>query len=208
MPSSPVHILLAYRMAEELGVSNKADFLLGAISPDCVNYGMEQASEAERYGAHIRDRDYDIWKQMLRDFLKENRERFAQGKDFLRGYLFHCWSDIAWDEAVQPRIFEFLGTLGYGYDDMTQQKWYELYRFSGEVMKYPEYPECVKLLRSGVPRDIAVCSAELVGKFRDYVAGGYSDKVLEEKPLFLTERHIQDTIEQMRKAGYDKELKF
>ena len=60
MPSSPVHLLLAYTMADSLNVKNKADFLLGAIAPDCVNYGTEQASEEVRYKAHIRDRDYDI----------------------------------------------------------------------------------------------------------------------------------------------------
>ncbi|WP_294490684.1 hypothetical protein [uncultured Ruminococcus sp.] len=37
MPSSPVHLLLAYKMADSLGVKNKADFMLGAIAPDCVN---------------------------------------------------------------------------------------------------------------------------------------------------------------------------
>ena len=43
MPSSPVHMLLAYRMADSLGINDKADFLLGAIAPDSVNHGMEQA---------------------------------------------------------------------------------------------------------------------------------------------------------------------
>ena len=53
MPSSPVHMLLAYRMADSLGINDKADFLLGAIAPDSVNHGMEQASEAVRYRAHM-----------------------------------------------------------------------------------------------------------------------------------------------------------
>ena len=55
-------------MAESLGVEDKADFLLGAIAPDCVNYGMEQASEKVRYTAHIRDKDYDKWKAQLKAF--------------------------------------------------------------------------------------------------------------------------------------------
>ncbi|MBR1864394.1 MAG: hypothetical protein IJ806_09945 [Ruminococcus sp.] len=206
MPSSPVHLELALIMAEELGVRNKGDFLLGSISPDCVNYGMEQASEEVRYAAHIRDRDYDRWKAMLREFYKKELPESEGSEDFLRGYLFHCWCDIAWDEAVQPELFEFLGTLGYGYDDMTGQKWRELYRFNGVVMGAPEYQECRRLCAKGRPRAIAGCSEELILKFRDYVINDYRDKVLDEKPLFLSGGHILKTVRQMRAMGYDKEL--
>ena len=186
MPSSPVHLLLAYKMADSLNVKNKADFLLGAIAPDCVNYGQEQASEEIRYTAHIRDKDYDIWKAKLKAFAVDNAEKFADKKDFLRGYLFHCWSDIAWDEAVQPKIFEFLGTLGYGYDDMTKQKWQELYRFNSLAVKSKEYAECTE--------------------FAAYVADDYRDKILDEKPLFLNDAHIAATVQQMNEAGYSEEL--
>lgn len=206
MPSSPVHLKLAYIMADELKVTNLPDFLLGSVSPDCVNYGMEQAGEKERYTAHIRSRDYDIWKQQLRDFYRENKAAYEGSLDFLRGYLFHCWCDIAWDEAVQPKIFEFLGALGYGYDDMTEQKWFELYRFSSEITKDPDYSRICRLLLKGEPKAIAGCSAELVKKFGVYVAEDYRDKLLDEKPLFLNPSHIQATAEQMRRAGYTDEL--
>lgn len=207
MPSSPVHLILAYRMADSLNVKNKADFLLGAISPDCVNYGMEQASEEVRYTAHIRDCDYDIWKEKLKSFGAENADKYAECTDFLRGYLFHCWSDIAWDEAVQPKIFEFLGTLGYGYDDMTAQKWQELYRFNSLVVGSDDFGECRRLVKAGVPRGIAGCSAELIDKYRLYVADDYSDKILDEKPLFLNDEHIAETVRQMERAGYCDELR-
>ena len=194
-------------MADTLGVKNKADFLLGAIAPDCVNYGMEQASEEVRYTAHIRDRDYDVWKDKLRAFAKDNAAKYADCIDFLRGYLFHCWSDIAWDEAVQPKIFEFLGTLGYGYDDMTYQKWQELYKFNSLAEKCGRYAECRKLVREGTPRDIAGCSAELIGKFALYVIDDNSDKTIDEKPLFLSEEHIAETVRCMESSGYSDELR-
>lgn len=207
MPSSPVHLILAYRMADSLNVKNKADFLLGAIAPDCVNYGMEQASEEVRYTAHIRDRDYDIWKAKLKKFAEDNADKYADSIDFLRGYLFHCWSDIAWDEAVQPKIFEFLGTLGYGYDDMTAQKWQELYRFNSFVVGYEDFKPCRELVKAGTPHKIAGCSAELIDKFRLYVADDYRDKILDEEPLFLGEAHIAETIRQMEQTGYSEELR-
>lgn len=202
MPSSPVHLMLAYMMSEEMGIENKADFLLGAISPDCVNYGVEQASEEVRYTAHIRVRDYGKWKKQLRDFYADNKDKFAEKADFLKGYLFHCWADIAWDEAVQPRLFEFLGTLGFGYDDMTKQKWQELYRFNSVIVKEPDFQQCRLLVKSAKAADIANCSAELIEKYRDYVADDYRDKIIDQPPIYLGSKHITDTIEQIRKMGY------
>lgn len=207
MPSSPVHLKLAYLMSDELNVTNKPDFLLGAIAPDCVNYGMDQASEEVRYTAHIRSRDYDIWKQQLKDFLNDNKEKYAQKLDFLRGYLFHCWCDIAWDEVVQPKLFDFLGTLGYGYDDMTHQKWLELYRLNNAIVSDDEHKVYYDLALQGEPADIAGCSAELIRKFRDYVILDNSDRFINEKPLFLGEEQINATVEHMRSAGYIDELR-
>ncbi|MBO5447988.1 MAG: hypothetical protein J5994_01545 [Ruminococcus sp.] len=206
MPSSPVHLKLAYLMSDELGVKSKPDFLLGAISPDSVNFGTEQAGEDIRYAAHIRSRDYGVWKKQLRDFYSESKSEYADRPDLLRGYLFHCWSDIAWDEVVQPKLFEFLGTLGFGYDDMTRQKWLELYRFNSVVVGEDTYAECRRLLRSAQPAAISVCSAELIGKYRDYVADDYSDKIINETPLFLSDEHINDTAERLRSAGYLNEI--
>ncbi|MBR1739853.1 MAG: hypothetical protein IJ737_06135 [Ruminococcus sp.] len=203
MPSSPVHLRLADIMADELEVKDRGSFLLGSIAPDCVNYGMEQASEEVRYRAHIRDRDYDIWKKKLRAFYQDNKQQFAGSIDYLRGYLFHCWADIAWDEEVQPALFEFLGTLGYGYDDMTGQKWQELYRFNSVVTKAPGYDGYRRLIKAAEPLDIAGCPADLIGKYRDYVADDYRDKITDAEPLFLSERHIEVTAERIREyAGY------
>lgn len=202
MPSSPVHIKIAYMMSEELGIENVSDFILGAISPDCVNYGQEQASQEVRYTAHIRDFDYDVWKKNLKSFYSENKEKFKDNIDFLKGYIFHSFCDIAWDEVVQPELFEFLGTLGYGYDDMTAQKWQELYRFNGVIVREDDYKKAVNLLKKGRAEEIAGCSKELIIKYRDYVADDYKDKIKDEKPLYLGEKQINQTIEQMRKMNY------
>lgn len=202
MPSSPVHLKVAYMLADKIGINNKPDFLLGAISPDCVNYGVSQASEEVRYRSHIRVRDYDKWKENLRNFYTDNKEKYSGHSDFLKGYLFHMWTDIAWDEVIQPKLFEYLGTLGYGYDDMTPQKWKELYRFNSMIVKEDDYKKAAELVKNGVPAEIAGCSTELIGKYRDYVANDYKDKILDEKPLFLNNSHIEDTINHMIKMNY------
>ena len=202
MPSSPVHIKAAFLCADKLGIKDKGSFILGAISPDCVNYGVEQASQEVRYKAHIRDTDYDIWKNNLKQFYKDNKEKFHSNIDFLKGYVFHSFCDIAWDEVVQPELFEFLGTLGYGYDDMTAQKWQELYRFNAVIVKEESYKTAVKYLLEGKAVEIAGCPVDLILKYRDYVAKDYKDKIKEEKPLFLSDLHITRTIEQMKKMNY------
>ena len=54
---------------------------------------------------------------------------------------------------------------------------------------------------------VAGCSAELIGKFAAYVADDYSDKIIDEAPLFLNEKHIADTVLQMDNCGYSDELR-
>lgn len=199
MPSSPVHLKIAYLMSDQLKIKNKGDFLLGAISPDCVNYGVEQAEEQVRYKAHIRVRDYDKWKLNLMNFYSQNKQNFSSCPDYLKGYLFHIWTDIAWDEAVQPELFEFLYSLGYGYDDITYQKWQELYRFNGLLVKEDIFLQSSQLIKASKPREIAGCSQQLIEKYRDYVANDYSDKIKNDPPLFLSQKQIDDTITQIQK---------
>ena len=187
---------------DRLKIGNKPDFLLGAISPDCVNYGTSQASEEIRYRSHIRVRDYDKWKENLRKFYKDNKHKYHGNQDFLKGYLFHMWTDIAWDETVQPELFEYLGTLGYGYDDMTPQKWKELFRFNNEITGWNEYRKAVELLKKGEPCEIVGNSPQLIEKYRNYVADDYRDKILNEKPLFLNRSHIEKTAEYMLENNY------
>lgn len=206
MPSSPVHLKVAYLMCEELGIGDRGEFILGAISPDCVNLSGF-ASEELRYNAHIRVRDYDLWKKKLTDFYSENKDKYAGSIDFLKGYLVHCWTDIAWDEVVQPKLFEYLGTLGFGYDDMTNQKWQELYRFNGMLVKEPFFAHVKKLIKSAEPHDIATCDAKTITAYRDYVADDYKDKIYDEPPKFLCNAHIEETMEQMRLAGYLEQFK-
>lgn len=202
MPSSPVHMKVAYILSDKLGIENRSDFLLGAISPDCVNLGTDHASEELRYGAHIRVRDYNIWKENLKKFYLENKEKYSDCIDYLKGYLFHMYTDIAWDEVVQPELFKYLETCGYGYDDMTAQKWQELYRFNGVLVKEDYWKEACELVKNGTPRDIATCTAKLVEGYRDYVVCDYKDKIKSQPPEFLSDKHIDMTIEQMLKMGY------
>ena len=191
MPSFPVHLVVAHQLCEGLEVRSKPDFFLGCIAPDSVNLeGF--ASRDERYGAHIRCVDYDKWKVQLTEFYEQNITAFAQRIDYLKGYLFHCVTDIAWDEAVQPQLFEFLKSEGeLSREQLTKLKWEELFRFNSLLVGREDFKSAVSELEKAQPLDIATVSAQQVVKYRDYVVNDYKDKISTDPPSFLSSRHIE-----------------
>ncbi len=190
MPSFPVHIVVAQMLCDEIGVENKPDFLLGCIAPDSVNL-KGFASQQVRYAAHIRSVDYDLWKKQLTEFYIDNKQSFESDIDYLKGYLFHCITDIAWDEAVQPELFAFLQSKGeLPREEITRLKWEELFRFNSLLVGRDDLVQALLELRKAKPRDIATVTAEQVQEYRDYVVNDYKDKISSEPPQFLCEEHI------------------
>lgn len=191
MPSYPVHLKVCTLLCDKLGVSksNKPDFFLGSAAPDSVNlHGF--ASAEIRYAAHIRSKDYAIWKKQLKAFYEDNKISFKNNIDYLKGYVFHCVTDIAWDEQVQPLLFEYFNSMGIPYEQQNKLKWKELYRLNSLLVKENWYTNAAKLVSQGVPKDIATVTANQVSEYRDYICSDYKDKLSDEAPLFLTDEHI------------------
>ena len=190
MPSFPVHLVVADMLAGEINIHDMPGFLLGTIAPDSVNL-KGFASQQLRYGAHIRDVDYAVWKKQLTDFYRTNKQAFADRIDFLKGYLFHCITDIAWDEAVQPQLFGFLQKQGeLSREQITKLKWEELFRFNSQLVGRQDFLRSVKLLEKAQPTAIATVTAEQISQYRDYVVNDYKDKISSDPPQFLTVSHI------------------
>ena len=190
MPSFPVHLVVADMLAETIGVQNMPDFMLGTIAPDSVNL-KGFASQQLRYGAHIRSVDYAVWKKQLTDFYHANQQAFADRIDYLKGYLFHCITDIAWDEAVQPKLFGFLQRQGdLSREQITKLKWEELFRFNSLLVGREDFLRSVKLLEKAQPTDIVTVTAQQISEYRDYVANDYKDKISTDPPQFLTADHV------------------
>ena len=191
MPSFPVHLVVADMLAETIGVQNMPDFMLGTIAPDSVNL-KGFASQELRYGAHIRSVDYAVWKKQLTDFYQNNKQAFADRSDYLKGYLFHCITDIAWDEAVQPKLFGFLQRQGdLSREQITKLKWEELFRFNSLLVGRQDFLSAVSELEKAQPRAIATVTAQQVSEYRDYVVNDYKDKISTDMPHFLSMEHIQ-----------------
>ena len=190
MPSFPVHLVVADILCESIGITDKPAFMLGSIAPDSVNL-KGFASQQQRYGAHIRDVDYAVWKKQLTGFYRDNKQTFADRIDFLKGYLFHCITDIAWDEAVQPQLFEFLQKQGeLSREQITKLKWEELFRFNSQLVGREDFLRGVSLLTKAQPIAIATVTAEQISEYRDYVVNDYKDKISSDPPQFLTADHV------------------
>lgn len=183
MPSSVVHLKICDLMKDELNINNPAEFYLGGIAPDAVNLeGF--APEDVRYAAHIRSKDYNVWKKNISEFCRKND--FKGNMDFFKGYVFHILVDIAWDEAVQPQLFAYLKKSGYSADEFKKLKWQELYRFNNVLCKEDWYNQVTDELKKAECFDIAGLSAEQIKKYRDYIINDYcGDKVIDEAPKFL-----------------------
>ena len=190
MPSFPVHIVVAQMLCGEIGVSSKPEFMLGTIAPDSVNL-KGFASRDVRYGAHIRSVDYEVWKNDLSQFYKQNLAKFQDCAYYLKGYVFHCITDIAWDEAVQPKLFEYLQSRGeLTREEITKLKWEELFRFNSLLVGREDFLSAVSELEKAQPRAIATVTAEQVSEYRDYVVNDYKDKISTQPPQFLNTDHV------------------
>lgn len=96
MPSSNIHLKVAYELNKRLNI-NSIDFIVGNIAPDAVNlYGF--ASKEDRWTAHIRNSDLDIWIENAKKFFYENEGK--KNYEFLLGYVSHILTDVLHDKYL------------------------------------------------------------------------------------------------------------
>jgi hypothetical protein len=138
VPSSAVHITIADEAAQILHVADLPSFLLGSIAPDAVNVNGFAPREV-RYKAHLRSRSYDEWKRNIAAFRTEHEAEYTSCPDFFKGVLLHLYTDIAWDELVQPLLFAEFRRRGVPDDDFTDEKWKELDRLDAVLFAEPQY---------------------------------------------------------------------
>ena len=192
MPSSVVHLFVAEKLADFFEIKNTAQFYLGAISPDAVNLeGF--ADQNTRYSAHIRSRDVSVWLENIRNFISENAGNYCNERDFFKGFVVHLLTDIAWDEEVQPRLFDGLLKSGIGVDDLRDEKWNELYRLNGVLMNEPQWAEIKEKLRSSHGVGISTLSAELIERFGENLLRDDYEKVDLSQPLVLAPDDVEIT---------------
>lgn len=100
MPNTVVHEEVGYYLSKKLDVSSY-EFYLGIMAPDAVNV-EHFANKQERWTSHVRDKDLNIWKENLKKFYKEEKNKI--NNDFLLGYTIHILTDIVYDEYFEEKI--------------------------------------------------------------------------------------------------------
>lgn len=100
MPNTVVHEEVGYYLSKKLDTSSY-EFYLGLMAPDAVNV-EHFANKQERWTSHVRDKDLNIWKENLKKFYKEEKNKI--NNDFLLGYTIHILTDIVYDEYFEEKI--------------------------------------------------------------------------------------------------------
>lgn len=193
MPSSVVHLFVAEKLVDFLEIKNKPQFFLGAISPDAVNLeGF--ADQNTRYTAHIRSRNVSQWLLNIKNFINEKEKDYISEADFFKGFILHLITDIAWDEAVQPELFEGLIKAGLDEETLGREKWNELYRFNGQLMADSLWGKIRNHLKNSHGVAISMVSAQLLEKFRDDLLSEDYKKVNFSEPLVLSPKNVDITV--------------
>lgn len=168
MPSISVHLTIAAHMAERLGIKDLPSYFLGNIAPDAVN-ADGFASAEKRYSAHIRSKDYAVWKQNIKSYKAEHEAAYEKNADFFKGFLLHLYTDIAWDEAVQPQLFSYLRSQGFSEDELNERKWDELRGFDAILSKRDEYVSAIRQLKNASPLPITTVTSHQLKKWLDFI---------------------------------------
>lgn len=100
MPNTAVHEEVGYYLSKKLDTSSY-EYYLGLMAPDAVNV-EHFANKQERWTSHVRDKDLNIWKENLKKFYKEEKNKI--NNDFLLGYTIHILTDIVYDEYFEEKI--------------------------------------------------------------------------------------------------------
>ncbi len=199
MPSAPIHLKVAAGIAQRLGVSDTAQFLLGSVAPDSVNLNGFAPKDV-RYMAHVRSTDISVWKQNVKELCAELLQG-GYNADFVKGVATHLLTDIFWDELIQPQIFAVLsvvlkenGTVP-NEDTLRQAKWQELYRYNNLVKNEEWYKDALKTLSTAQTCSYRNIDAGLMNDYKNYLVSDYADKQQNGTPLVICDEMINEVAE-------------
>lgn len=171
MPSTMIHLVVAYSIRRTLCITCDGEFYLGAIAPDAVNLNGKADKEL-RYKAHLRSTDFSEWIKNVCDYAKNHRDLFISHRDYFSGFLTHILTDIAWDQVSQPLLFERMSNKGVPEYDLNIKKWDELFFYDNIAVKSDIWKNSIRpeLMLAKADCSLTV-SADEVNRARDFVTG-------------------------------------
>ena len=152
-----IHMEAAYRLLEKLPwISQKADFILGAVAPDSVH--MDPAYQiAMKEVSHLftgsgewgNTGDFENWDRNIRAFWLAQRQKESVGRDFAAGVCVHCWTDLIYARDIWMKLRHHYTPI-MGFD--TFQKAYSIEARGIDLWLWqnsPNTPEIKDLLGAG-----------------------------------------------------------
>lgn len=175
MPSSMIHLNIAYSIGKKAGIKqdDMPSLILGSVSPDAVNTGVIQAPKEIRYSAHLRDRDLKIWENNVFEYAKNCN---ISDKAFLLGFVIHILTDIKWDELVQPSMLDKVKTKNPDKDPKSI-KWVTLIAFDNLLLQKENRGEILDLLKLSDPeKEISTVTKEMLISYKNELCERYENQ--------------------------------
>lgn len=161
MPSSNIHLKVAYELNKRLNI-NSVDFIVGNIAPDAVNINGFAPRE-ERWTAHVRDKDFDVWINNAKEFYKNNKDVLPY--EFLLGYTSHLLTDVLHDKylymnqkekILKEKHCDMEEAHDYLRDDMNNYSFDEFTEIKEELLKYNNEYEVLNITKEKLNKWIRI----------------------------------------------------
>lgn len=191
MPGPITHLKVACEFfnSRSDGFLSAPQLYLGSVSPDSVNiYG--HAPKSERWPAHLRDADLDIWLQKAVSFYNENSEFSDQS--FLCGYIIHIVTDIVWDRCFDKKLFLLMAENGVSKEHFKEERWQEIYGFEDRQRSMPWAAEVLAELSASTPRSLGTVKSEMLAVWRDMIISGVGEKG--RPPRYLSDEFMDEFV--------------
>lgn len=166
MPGPITHLQAAYYYNVRQSNKYPAEIYLGSISPDSVNV-KGFAPKEKRWPAHLRDADLNVWLKNAREFYANNKGKTDEA--FLRGYIIHLVTDIAWDMYFNDKIYKSLLSVGVSRENLKDERWNELYGYEQLQVGTDWYNKVLEEFKSAKIIEIGTLNAEEIEILRDTV---------------------------------------
>lgn len=187
MPTSLIHLKIGYEHAQKHKEYDNKQFYLGLIAPDAVNLNGF-AEKEKRWGAHLRDKNLEIWKNNILNFYKENKEK--NGKSYIYGYLVHVLTDIYFDEKnsneIFPKIELKVGKEKSREEYSKQMDLYECSQIEEEWWKYVE-----QQLKQSKAETINEIQEQEIEAWKNVILDRYNQKTKDEYEIITPEYLIE-----------------
>lgn len=194
MPTILFHLKVASEYVKKNNKYDTNNFYLGMIAPDAVNaYGF--ASKEKRWGAHIRDKDLNKWKENVIEFYKRNIRCVEE--DFLRGYCIHILTDIVMDEKYANSFRNQI--LEKGIEEEKVYDYYEkaIYKYENSKLNEDWIISVVEKIKSANIFEFNNISKQLQIDNIKYNIDKYSKREYEEAD-FIKDDVVEDIIKEIQ----------